>query len=238
MKKIILILILIAVIAAGGFGAWKILIQKEKGGKGDVAPSPSPSLTQEPPEEIPLAHQIQNVPYYSEKNFCYGASAMMILGYYGFSEEEVQNYRNIVKTKGKGGPPDAFLGFEEYDLVDNVHIAYSQNYNSRDAQFYDRFLKNADQQKIIFADQEQALKKLKELVSQNILVITLIQQGNHYVVVTGYDEGYIYINDPDPDFKQRKMALADFLAEWRDYKQDVGGNIGFPGEYGMIWLDR
>lgn len=59
------------------------------------------------------------------------------------------------------------------------------------------------------------------------------------MVVTGYDSNYIYLSDPDPNFGIRKMTINDFVAEWTNYKQDIKGDqIGFPGELGMIWLEK
>ena len=79
------------------------------------------------------------------------------------------------------------------------------------------------------------------MVSSGTPLIALIQKGNHYVVVTGYDEKLVYINDPDPDVGVTKMSVDEFLGQWQNYKQDLGkgrGDMGFPGEYGMLWLER
>jgi ABC-type bacteriocin/lantibiotic exporter with double-glycine peptidase domain len=118
-------------------------------------------------------------------------------------------------------------------------LAYSKNYNQKFADFYKRNFNLAEKQIINFASAEEGLSFLKQKVSVNLPVITLIQNGNHYVVVTGYDQNDIYLNDPDPDFGKRKMKINDFLAEWTNYNQNVKGDqIGFPGEMGMIWLEK
>lgn len=240
-NKIKSFLFCLSVVILGGIVAG-IILGSERGEKGisqdlDLG-TPAVTSPTKVVQEIPPSYKIEDVPYYGEKNFCYGASAMMILKYYGFSEEEVSNFKKIVKTKGKGGPPDIFLGFRDLGLENKVFIAYSQDYDSRYAQFYSEMLEQIKGQKLVLEDEASALEHLKKLVSYNIPVIALIQQGNHYVVVYSYDQDYIYINDPDPDIGVRTVALVDFLAEWKDYKQDVSGNIGFPGEYGMIWLDK
>jgi len=187
----------------------------------------------------PTSYQITNVPYYSQKNFCYGASMMMVLRYSGLGEQQVQKFKKILEEKGKGGPPDIFIGLKALNMINGIRLAYSKNYNQKFADFYKRNFNLLEKQIINFANSEEALSFLKQKVSSNIPVITLIQNGNHYVVVTGYDQSDFYFNDPDPDFGKRKMAISDFLTEWTNYKQDVEGDqIGFPGEMGMIWLEK
>lgn len=188
---------------------------------------------------IPTSYQITNVSYYSRKNFCYEASMMMQLKYSGLTEQEVQNFKKILDVKGKGGPPDAFIGLKELNLIPKVRLAYSKNYNQKFDGFYKQTFGLSNSQIINLANSDEALLYLKQLVSSNIPVGALIQKGNHYVVVTGYDQSYIYISDPDPDFGIRKMTINDFVAEWANYKQDIHGDqIGFPGELGMIWLEK
>jgi uncharacterized protein YvpB len=186
----------------------------------------------------PLSYQIADVPYYSQKGFCYGVSTMMILKYSGLGEQQVQKFKKILEEKGRGGPPDIFIGLKELNLINSVRLVYSKNYNQKFADFYKRNFNLGENQIINFANFEEGLF-LKQKISAGIPVIVLIQRGNHYVVVTGYDQEFIYLNDPDLDFGKRKMAISDFLAEWENYKQDIKGDqIGFPGEMGMIWLEK
>ena len=101
-----------------------------------------------------------------------------------------------------------------------------------------------------FNDKDEALNKLKELVSSDHLVMIIGHHGNHYMVVTGYDENYIYLNDPGSDevFFQKvdyqneyqektKMLIDNFFEQWTISGFEGGDRgIGFPGDYGMIWL--
>jgi len=188
---------------------------------------------------LPSTYQIADVPYYAWKNFCYAGSVMMVLRFNGLSDNQVQGFKQILQTKGRGGPPDTFIGLRSLELLNKVHLAYSKNYNQQFERFYQQEFGVPGSQIDYLAGTDEALAYLKRLVSSNIPVIALIQKGNHYVVVTGYDGNYIYISDPDPDYGQRKIAIADFLNEWQEYRQDLKGDqIGFPGEYGMIWLEK
>lgn len=251
MKKIILILVLVILIS----GCTKQDVEKE-----EVQPSteiPSEEIQPEeipevPPEEIPvekpketlLSYQIKNVPYYGEKGFCYGASAMMLVKYVGLTEQKVQEFRTAVKS-GLGGPPDIFTGFQKFNLIDKVYIGYSKNYVKKDADFYNQLLINSKEQVMIFNDKNEALEQLKKLVSSDILVMIIGHYGNHYFVVTGYDKDHIYINDPGLDtgytykegsFSEKsKMSISHFLEQWTISKSE-GGGVGFPGDYGMIWF--
>ncbi len=187
----------------------------------------------------PLSYQIADIPYYSQKNFCYGASMMMVLKHSGLGEQHVQKFKKILEEKGKGGPPDIFIGLKALNLISNIRLGYFKNYNQKFADFYKQNFGLADKQIINFSDSQEGLSFLKQKISANIPVITLIQNGNHYVVATGYDQNDIYLNDPDPDFGKRKMTINDFLAEWTNYEQNIKGDqIGFPGEMGMIWLEK
>lgn len=204
-------------------------------------------------KELPLppTYHIENVPYYGEKNWCWGSSALMLLMDAGFSDKEIQNARNAIKTKGKGGPPDMFIGFGEYDLVDNVRLAYSKDYVKEYADFYNtELLISPEKQTILFNNQNDAFEYLKRLISSNVLVMIVVHNGNHFVIATGYDEDYIYTNDPGWDngydykidaalnLEQRRILLEDFLEEWSisGQEKEISGKIGFPGNYGMIWL--
>jgi len=94
---------------------------------------------------------------------------------------------------------------------------------------------------------------LKKLVFSDVLVIVDVHYGNHFVVVTGYDENYIYINDPGDDNgyeyedgyyqEHTKLSINQFFKEWgisRQWKTlaEKEGAIGFPGDFGMIWLEK
>ena len=105
-------------------------------------------------------------------------------------------------------------------------------------------------QTILFDSRGVAFNCLKKLISQDVLVMIIVHSGNHFVIATGYGEDYIYTNDSgwdngydykidgDPDLKQRRIGLDDFLNEWSiaGQEKEIGGKIGFPGNYGMIWL--
>jgi len=213
---------------------------------------------QEEPEqleqiEIPLSYHIKNPPYYREDGFCWGASAIMLMIDYGLPENEVQNTRTVLKS-GLGGTPDMFLGFGDFGVMDKIRIAYSKDYIKEFADFYNQqVLATPEEQIILLDDQVDALNYLKKLVSSDILVIADIHYGNHFVVITGYDENYIYINDPGYDNgyeyeggsygEHAKLSINQFLKEWGISRQEktlaeMEGAIGWPGDYGMIWLKK
>jgi len=198
--------------------------------------------------KIPLSYYIEDAPYYREDGFCWGASAIMLMMYEGFLGDEIQEFRTVLKS-GLGGPPDMFRGFVEFGLIDRVRVAYSRDYNKQFADFYNqKVLTRPEQQVVLLEKQTDALDKLKELISSDVLVMIMGHHGNHYMVVTGYDENYIYINDPGKDdvFFQKidyeaeyqektKMSLDRFFEQW-NVSDFEGGGVGFPGDYGMIWF--
>ncbi len=197
---------------------------------------------------VPVEYQIENSPYYREDGFCWGASAIMLMMHEGFMGEEIQEFRRVLKS-GQGGPPDMFKGFSEFGVLNKVHIGYSKDYVKEYADFYNmRLLANPREQVVLFEDENQALEKLKKLVSLDILPIVVGHNGNHYMVVTGYDENYVYFNDPGIDApfayqdhgQQRyeekgKMQTQLFIKQW-NISGFEGGGVGFPGDYGMIWF--
>lgn len=200
---------------------------------------------------VPSVYYIEDAPFYGEKNWCWGSSALMLLMKRDFSEEKIQEARNIIKTQGRGGPPDMFIAFQKYGLADNVRIAYSKNYLKEYADFYNRQLLVDPKEQVILLDgQDEALNKLKELISTDHLVMIVGHHGNHYMIATGYDENYIYLNDPGADDvflqkvdyqdeyqEQTKMLIANFFEQWTVSGFEGGGRgVGFPGDYGMIWL--
>lgn len=251
MKKIILFLVLVILISG--------CVKQEVENAGIQPPMETPTeealedsseeIPVEKPEEIPLSYHIENVPYYGEKNWCWGSSAMMLLMYQGFTQEKIQQARSLIKTQGIGGPPDMFIAFREYDLLDNIRIAYTKDYVKEYADFYNhQLLINPKEQVIILNNKDEAIQKLKELVSSNVLVMILGHHGNHYMIVTGYDEDSIYINDPGADdvyltkygmeYQERTiMSMDQFFEQWT-VSGFEGGGIGFPGDCGMIWLEE
>lgn len=244
MKKVLIVVLIIFAVIVGSYFIWNYFDSKKAG---DLEKNSAQSQTEVQKttvsENAPESYQIKGVPLYQEKNFCYGESAMMILEYSGLNKEKVDEFKNFVKSNGKGGPPDIFMGFEaeEFDVIDNIHLGYSKDYNKEAKEFYDGFFDNPEKQVVLFEDKNEALKTLKEVVSQNIPVIVLIKNGNHYVVATGYDRDKIYLNDPDPDSgSQKTILLDDFLSQWNisDEEDSIAGKMGFPGDYGMIWLEK
>ncbi len=200
---------------------------------------------------VPSVYHINNPPYYGEENWCWGSSALMLLMERGLTEEEIQHARTVIKQEGRGGPPDMFIAFREYELTDNVRIAYSKDYVKKYADFYNnQLLVNPAEQTILFDNQNEAFDYLKSLISSDMLVMIVVHNGNHFVIATGYDDDYVYTNDSgwdngyeykidaDPDLKQRRIALDDFLKEWSisGQEEEIEGMIGFPGDYGIIWL--
>lgn len=239
--------ILIFVVAVGlFFGIYKSGLIFEKKSKEKV----DTFVSQDRESSVPSTYHIENPPYYREDGFCWGASAIMLMMDEGFSGDEIQVFRTISKS-GPGGPPDMFRGFVEFELIDRIRIAYSKDYNKQFADFYNQqILVKPEKQTVLLDSQTDALNKLKELISSDVLVMIIGHHGNHYMIVTGYDENYIYLNDPGVDdvFLQKvdyqdeyqektKMLKDNFLKQWT-ISGFEGGGIGFPGDYGMIWLSE
>ena len=215
--------------------------------------TPDEKITKEEQPLISSSYHIECPPYYREDGFCWGASAIILMMDYGLTGEEIQQLRTVLKS-GLGGTPDMFMGFQAFGIIDKVRIAYSKNYIKEFADFYNRqILVNPEQQTILLDNQNAALDYLKKLVSSDVLVIADVHYGNHFVVVTGYDENYIYISDPGSDDgyeyekgfyeEQTEISIEQFLSEWgisRQEKtlQEKEGAIGFPGDYGIIWLEK
>ena len=216
-------------------------------------PKEEPEGSKEEQQSIPFSYHIENPPYYREDGFCWGASAIMLMMDYGLPENEVQDTRTVLKS-GPGGTPDMFLGFGDFGVMNKVRIAYSKDYIKEFANFYNhQILATSEKQTILLDDQTDALNYLKKLVSSDILVIADVHYGNHFVVITGYDENYIYINDPGNDNgyeyeegaygEHARLSINQFLKEWGISRQEktlaeMEGAIGFPGDYGMIWLEK
>jgi len=250
MKKKIIFVILILVILCLSFAIYKSgLISKTA--KKDAGKKVGTSISEDGNFLAPSAYHIKNVPYYGEKNWCWGSSALMLLMERGLTEEEIQNARAVIKNEGLGGPPDIFIAFQEYDLADKVRIAYSKDYVEKYAKFYNsQLLVSPKEQTILFDNQNQAFNYLKSLISSDVLVMIVVHNGNHFVIATGYDDNYVYTNDSGwdngydykidsaPDLKQRRIAISDFLKEWSisGQEKEISGMMGFPGNYGIIWL--
>ena len=242
-------IVIIAVIVLGlGYGFYRSGLIGEK-----TKPGANIITSVEEQSSLPLSYHIKNAPYYGEKKWCWGSSALMLLMDAGLNEKEVQNARTAIKNEGRGGPPDMFIGFREANLINNVRIAYSKNFVKKYADFYNRqLLVNPQEQTILFDNQEVAFDYLKRLISQNTSVMIVVHNGNHFVIATGYDQNYIYTNDPgwdngydykidsDPDLKQRRINISDFFNEWgiAGQEKEIDGKIGFPGNYGIIWLEE
>lgn len=161
------------------------------------------------------------------------------LEYYGFSKEDVMSFKNFVQKQGRGGPPDIFLGFKEYGLINKVYVGYSKNYNKEYTEFYNNLVNEEDKQIIVFDNQVKAVYKLKKLISSDIPVIVLINYGSNYDVAIGYDQEYVYLNDShDIGGANVSKAWDTFLDEWTSEESGAPGKIGFPGNYGMIWLEK
>ncbi len=212
--------------------------------KKSLLPADSTSQTSTEGQETPPTYHIDNVPYYSEltgniEGFCYGYSSMMLLEHYGFTKDEVKSFRDFIQEQGRGGPPDAFMGFEKLGLRDKVHIGYSSDYSADFAQVYKTFVNNKNNQIHIFDSQETASQKLKELISSDIPTIVLINNGTDYDVAIGYDNDYVYLNDPhDKGGAYVKISWDKFLVEWNSEEAGAPGEIAFPGNWGMIWLEK
>ena len=246
MSKLKIIIIVVVIVLGLGYGLYRSgLIGKKVKLEENIITSI------EERSSLPLSYHIKDVPYYGEKSWCWGSSALMLLMNAGLKEEEIQNARTAIKTEGRGGPPDMFIGFRKYDFIDNIRIAYSKDFVKKYADFYNnQLLTNPSEQTIIFDNREVAFNYLKKLISQDVLVMIVVHNGNHFVIATGYDKDYIYTNDPgwdngydykidgDPDLKQRRIAIGDFWNEWSiaGQEEEIGGEIGFPGNYGMIWF--
>lgn len=251
MKKILITLIIIIILVIGGFFVYQTIFRYNQPSVEESKISSEEKTKEIETKSFPASYYIENPPYYREDGFCWGGSAIMLMKDYGLKEEEVQDIRKVLKS-GPGGTPDMFLGFNDFGVIDKVRIAYSKDFIKEFADFYNhQILVNPKEQTILLDDQTYALDYLKKLVSSDVLVIADVHYGNHFVVVTGYDEDYIYINDPGRDDayeyekgyyeEQSKISIDQFLKEWGISKQEKTmaekkDAIGFPGDYGMIWL--
>lgn len=250
MSKLKITLIILVVVAVLGFGAYQSdpISRGIKRGDGEKVGT---FISEDEKFSAPSVYHIKNAPYYGVRDWCWGSSAMMLLMDIGFTDEEIQNARAVIENKGRGGPPDMFIAFHKYNLVDNVRIAYSKEYVEKYANFYNRqLLTHPEKQTLLFDNQDVAFNYLKTLISSDTPVIMVVRNGNHFVVATGYDDNYVYTNDPgwdpgydykidsDPDLKQRRIPIETFLEEWNvaGQEKEIGGKIGFPGDYGIIWL--
>ncbi|MBL7150672.1 hypothetical protein ISS86_01970 [Candidatus Microgenomates bacterium] len=249
MSKLKVVIIILTVVGLG-FGVYQLGLNF-KGIKKETGKRIGTFISEGEKFSTPSVYHIENVLYYGEKNWCWGSSALMLLMDAGLTEEEIQNARAVIKNEGRGGPPDMFIGFQEYGLADNVRIAYSKDSVEKYADFYNsQLLVNPEEQTILFDNQKEAFNYLKSLISSDVLVMIVVHNGNHFVIATGYDGNYIYTNDPGwdngydykidsaPDLKQRRIPMENFLEEWSisGQEEEIGGKIGFPGNYGMIWL--
>lgn len=231
----VIVILVLLIIGAGIY----YFVKKSQKSEVSTTPASSPTVTATTKTTL-VEYQIKDVPYYAEAGFCYGASTMMVLEYKGLTKDQVEEYKSAVK-KGKGGPPDMFIGLENLGLKKYVYMAYSKDYNQEFAKSYNSFVNDATKQVKTFASQDEALKKLKELISQDNPAIVIIDDGNHYVVAIGYDKDYIYVNDPDPDKggKDKKIQINNFLEQWniKSQSETTGDKMGYPGNYGTIWFE-
>lgn len=199
--------------------------------------------------KIPSSYQIKNVNLFT--GGCYPSSAKMVLDYQGYDVTDLDKY---IESKKTNSLLDFFLIFKYPPLIKanlntKIHLAYSNKYNHKYATSFNQYLKNPDKQRLLFNTKEQAFDHLKKKISSDIPVIVIIHHGWHYVVATGYDDIYIYLNDPDPDpvpgEDNSKMKIEQFLYEWDLTEQEIffdeygqgQERVGFPGDYGMMWFE-
>ena len=187
---------------------------------------------------------------------------VMILNYYGYGLDTLESFVIEPVLLGDIGALSIVIGLNEIDMLDKMMIGLSKEYNLTYLAEYALYLGHGEEiialeeqvttieeyeiellklitdKVIIFENSTQALNKLKELVRNDTPVIALIDHGKKYVVVTGYDKDYIYVNDPEPGMGERTITINEFINEWDVSEQSIDESEIFPGDYGMIWFTR
>ena len=128
---------------------------------------------------------------------CLAACAAMLLAYLGRSFNYAR-LRQLLNVQPFGAPAGNIRRLAQL----NLNVTYSQT----------------------------DLKGLETMVQQNRPVIVFVRTGelpywtystDHALVVVGYDEDYLYVNDPDRDEAEIPLAVprGDFELAWleRDY---------------------
>ncbi len=177
--------------------------------------------------ELEASHMI-DVQFSNTTDVSYKSSLVMLLNHMNMGEwvtDEILSGVNV--------PSDMFAAFETYGLSDDVMIGYASGYSNERAAYYDTFLVDPDSQVVVFGDQGEAFEYLKVTISSDKPAMAILDNGVHYVVVTGYDEDNVYVNDPAVG--KASMVNTEFLASWStdgSYSYDTP----FPGRFGLIWF--
>lgn len=251
-KKIIIILIISIGLGIGGFFIYKGVPATEEKGESDQSSSwQKINLIQNPP----LSYQLE-IPLYQQNGFCYGASAMMIARYWGLSEEEIQNLKQLmISGEGLMGPPGAppiiIPAFAKFNLGSFVYLGYLKGSELNPLRMWTHSLDDPDEQVKTFNSSDEALLYLKRLIASKIPVIAIVEwdltkkegegeegaKDDHFTVVVGYDENNIYTNDPSPDRGKgiHSYTIEDFLKRW-NLRGATSRQAAFLGDYGMIFL--
>ncbi len=112
-----------------------------------------------------------------------------------------------------------------------------------------------------FKDEEEAFSRLKQIIDSGKPVevhldvyyviddfrkisdmwVRAWDKGHwsHFMTVTGYDDNYVYINDPtDPDLniKNMKTPVKNFLEAWKNGDKIIGG--AQLGPYWMLYINK
>jgi hypothetical protein len=140
-----------------------------------------------------------------------------------------------------------------YNYVLGVKTGGSANSYTAD------FVRNASKE-FRFMDEEEAYKKLKVIIDSGRPILVHLDSyylydelvnisnfwhnnwkkahSSHFMVVTGYDQEYVYLDDPtEPDLtiKDMKVSLSNFLKAW--FNGDLVTEGAQLGPYWMIYLE-
>ena len=80
----------------------------------------------------------------------------------GFTE--IEGIRAAMKS-GLGGPPDMFMGFSEFGLIDKVRIAYSKDYIKEFADFYNQRILVRPEEQVILLDGQAFRRPLTSIAN-------------------------------------------------------------------------
>lgn len=183
--------------------------------------------------DVPLLSQLPELP-----RGCEVTSLAMLLQYEGVNVDKMELAKNVKKDStpmtflhGKihfGHPNNGFVG-DMYSYINPGYGVYhkpiielAENYlpnqmiNLTGGDF-EEVLNMINKEQPVWIITNTTFKKLPDSqfetweTEQGQIKITYKE---HSVVVTGYDENYIYFNDPLANQKDRKIQKGDFIAAW------------------------
>ena len=185
---------------------------------------------------------ILDVPFYpGKKYYCAQDCALMVLKFY-YPEKEFDIEEISIKSIKHQEYGTMTIGLakalREYGLNVEFYYKTGEEMNETDRkEFLEKYGEYMNQEKEIrkkakktgvkIKEKEFTLKELKDTLNKNKVIISLINwnvlckkdgyQG-HFVVITGYDEKYIYSHNPGPNYPEKNMnILIETMEKARNY---------------------